>query len=372
MVHRVQVETQDEFANPVAQLFARRHETIRFDVLEGPDYAADAYRAIQLVPDIPFVLKLHTPSILLLRLNYYEPSFFRRLSLYLGSRLRGYDASWGYPAHIEHHRKRTIRMNEMERTQALMADEIVSPSRSLGEMMLSEWTLASAKMARVPYPFTPPPELLKIPPNTNSSIVTFIGRLEARKGVVDLADAIPAILRQWPQARFRFVGASDASPKEGVSMTQFLQDRLRAVARCVEFVGPVAPDAISQVLAETDVCVFPSHWENFPYVCLEAMAAARGIVAGAAGGMADMLDNGRFGHLISAQSAAQIHDAVIDLLAHPQRRIELGKAARARLLQTYDEGNIGPLQEASYARAITRRARAGSRSASPAPTLAPF
>jgi glycosyltransferase involved in cell wall biosynthesis len=130
----------------------------------------------------------------------------------------------------------------------------------------------------------------------------------------------------------------------------------------VEFTGPVTPDAIPGILAATDICVFPSLWENFPYVCLEAMAAARGIVGSNAGGMVDMLDSGQVGRLIPPHSSKSIIEAVIELLENPDLRIKLGQAARTRLLKEYNLERIGALQEASYARAIARRRAKGVRS----------
>ena len=51
-------------------------------------------------------------------------------------------------------------------------------------------------MMEVPYPFVPSPKLLEIPVETETGTVGFIGRVEKRKGVVDLASAIPAIIQK--------------------------------------------------------------------------------------------------------------------------------------------------------------------------------
>jgi hypothetical protein len=62
-VHRVRVPDQRSFAEPIGMSFAARHSIEKFDVLEGPDYATDAREALRLVPEIPFVLKLHTSTV---------------------------------------------------------------------------------------------------------------------------------------------------------------------------------------------------------------------------------------------------------------------------------------------------------------------
>src|SRR5262245_58881126 len=48
MVHRVRVTEQRDFSKPVGEVFAERHAEIEFDVLEGPEFYADAREAVRL------------------------------------------------------------------------------------------------------------------------------------------------------------------------------------------------------------------------------------------------------------------------------------------------------------------------------------
>jgi len=175
-----------------------------------------------------------------------------------------------------------------------------------------------------------------------------------RKGVLELAAAIPKILRHHPKTQFRFVGAAWPSPVPGLDMEQYLLQRLHRHRGQLEFTGAVPLTAIPQLLAETDICVFPSRWENFPGVCLEAMAAARGIVGSTAGGMVEMLDQGAVGRLVNPQNPQAIATAVGELLHDPTRRMRLGHAARERILTHYNRATIGQLQEQIYREAIAR------------------
>jgi len=223
-----------------------------------------------------------------------------------------------------------------------------------------KWGLPADRVAHVPYPYTPSAALLNVPATTQTGVVTFLGRLEIRKGVLDYARAIPLILRRNPKARFRFVGRS-VPYKNAIEMRDHLEGLLHPYRLSVEFTGPVGLDGIPAMLAETDICVFPSLWENFPNVCLEAMSSARGIVGSRAGGMEEMLDGGRFGRLVSPHRPWEIARAVTGLLDAPEKRMAIGAAARARVLEHYHADRIGALQEASYARAIMRRQAQGPR-----------
>jgi len=247
----------------------------------------------------------------------------------------------------------------------LEADEIAAPSHAVGEKVIQDWGLDAGKVSFFPLFFTPDKSLLRIPVETRTNTVTFYGRLEIRKGVIDLADAIPLILRECPDARFRFVGRSLWAPRPRTDMKAFLAQKLAASARSVQFLDPVPPSEIPALLAQTDICVFPSLWESFGYTCLESMSAGRGVVATDPSGMAEMLRDGSeyFGRLVPPRSPAEIARAVIDLLHHPEERMRLGAAARERALDQYSLSRVGTLQEASYLRAIQRRTAAGPRPA---------
>ncbi len=359
LVHRIQAVTSHKkdplgFAAQIAPVFTQRHQRAAFDVLEGPDYLAEARGAIRAVPDIPLVIKLHTPCYLLRSMNTSHYGPLRHTLAAAKSVFKGEKPFVFYKPE-----------EDMERDCCLEADEIAAPSHAVGETVLRDWSLDPKKVSFFPLFFTPDESLLQIPTETRTNVVTYYGRLEIRKGVVDLADAIPLILRECPDARFRFVGRSLWAPRPRTDMKAFLAQKLAAHTRSVEFLDPVPASQIPALLAGTDICVFPSLWESFGYTCLESMSAGRGVVATDPSGMAEMLRDGTeyFGRLVPPRSPADIARAVVDLLQNPQERMQLGAAARARALDQYSLSRVGALQEASYLRAMERRAAAGSRPA---------
>ncbi len=357
LVHRLQDpdgpgDGTGDFSARIAPVFAARHALSAFDVLEGPEYRAEARDAVRLVPDIALVVKLHTPSFVLRSLNTALYSPVRRTLSAAKSLLRRERPFYDYRPE-----------EDPERAHCLDADEVAAPSRAIGEKVQQEWGLNPEKLAYYPLAYVPDGALLRVPHGTETNRVTYYGRLEVRKGVVDLAEAIPLILDACRQAKFRFVGRSLPSPKAGMDMKAFLAQKLARHGGAVEFCGAVAPAEVPLLLAETDVCVFPSLWESFGYTCLESMAAGRGVVATTPSGMDEMLrDNGReYGLLVPPQSPAEIASAVIALLQSPAQRMEYGAAARQRVVEHYSLSRVGELQEASYDRAIRRRSAAGPR-----------
>jgi glycogen synthase len=173
--------------------------------------------------------------------------------------------------------------------------------------------------------------------------------------VRDLARAIPRVLTQKPDVRFKFVGASEPDGGSGRPLVEVLAEELKAHRKSVEFTGKVPLAEIPQQMASVDIAVFPSHWENSPNVCLEAMSAGRGIVASSAGGMAEMLDGGRAGLLVPPKQPDKLAAAILQLLDNREERIRLGGLARQRLLTEYSAERIGSLMEQVYGEAIERR-----------------
>ncbi|HEY9623869.1 MAG TPA: glycosyltransferase family 4 protein [Crinalium sp.] len=357
VVHRIRHQHPTDcadFAERIGQWFSDRHAQIQFDVLEGPENQAHARGAIAQVPDIPLVVKLHTPTFMVYEMNAVEPSWDLKLRRVIGALRRGQKPQpfvrWQYD-----------RQSDIEWLHTLDADEITTPSVELGKHLIQAWELDPAKVTHLPNPYRPSTELLQIPVQTQTQTVTFLGRLELRKGVLDLAHAILLIRRHCPEANFRFVGQSCPTLNPHMDMQQQITRIVGRHRTAIAFTGAIPLAQIPAYLAQTDICVFPSLWENFPNVCLEAMAAARGIVGSRAGGMVDMLDQGNAGRLVSPHCPDEIADAVIELLNNPTWRMKLGILARDRVLTEYTLDRIGELQEASYQRAIERRQLAGSR-----------
>jgi glycosyltransferase involved in cell wall biosynthesis len=234
-----------------------------------------------------------------------------------------------------------------------MADVVASPSAAMLEIMAVRWNLNRENLMTIPS-YVPPARLLAMPVETDTKVVSYFGRLETRKGVGELAAAIPLVLAEFPGATFRFVGRISMSPDGRRDYKTYIQDIVGRWRDRVEFTGFLPVEKMLDHYGMTDICVFPSRWENFPNVCLEAMAAGRGVVGSSAGGIPEMLDGGRVGLLVRPDSPAEIAAAILKLLKNPSERMCLGALARQRVLAEYNNDKIGALLEKSFATAIQR------------------
>ncbi|MFD1677002.1 1,4-alpha-glucan branching protein domain-containing protein [Alicyclobacillus fodiniaquatilis] len=114
-------------------------------------------------------------------------------------------------------------------------------------------------------------------------MVLFVGRLVREKGVHLLLAAIPSILAEFPQVKFVIAGKG---PMQDDLVTQAQQ---LGIATHVDFAGFVSDEVRNGLLREADVAVFPSLYEPFGIVALEAMAARTPVVVADVGGLGDIV-----------------------------------------------------------------------------------
>ena len=149
-------------------------------------------------------------------------------------------------------------------------------------------------------------------------VVGFVGRIEPRKGPLDLVRAAPAIRAGAPGARIVLVGDDpyDSAP-----------DYARRVRESpdVEHI-PWVPDGAA-VMPHLDVLVAPSRQEPFGTVLAEAMAAGTPVVATRVGGLAEVVADGVTGRLVTPGRPDELAAAVLEVLA---ARDTMGRAARER------------------------------------------
>jgi glycosyltransferase involved in cell wall biosynthesis len=155
-------------------------------------------------------------------------------------------------------------------------------------------------------------------PPGDGPVVGFVGRIEPRKGPLDLVRAAAQIRAGAPGARIVLVGDDpyDSAPDYAARVRE---------ADGVEHV-PWVPDGAA-VMRHLDVLVAPSRQEPFGTVLAEAMAAGTPVVATRVGGLAEVVADGVTGRLVTPGRPDELAAAVLEVLAARER---MGAAARER------------------------------------------
>ncbi len=364
LVHLIRETSRHDFAVGAGHRFTARHGERAFDVVEGPELYAETRKILELVPDIPLVIRMHTPNLTIWKLSV-PPRGWSEVARDLLSQVRCLPWYWkrGHRlpglrlvrpeiAFAQHH-------DIIENACTAKADRVVALFPGMQDFLTDIWGILPDRVVVLPNPFDPAPGLLDLPVGTNPDTVSFIGRLEVRKGILDWMKAIPLVLREHPQAKFRFVGAAGRTP-DGEDVETRLRSELGEVQGCLEFTGAVAPDSMVAEYGKTGIVVAPSLWENYPYACLEAMAAGRAVIGGSAGGMSGMLAEGA-GLLVTPGRPCELARAVCGLIGNQIKQMELGRRAREKVMADHDSERLGMGMERVYKDAIRNRRSLGSR-----------
>ena len=174
-----------------------------------------------------------------------------------------------------------------------------------------------------------------------------VARLVWFKGLDALIDAIPGVVRDHAQARFFIVG-------EGPLKEQLLaQARQLGIADKLVFLGE--RDDVAALLAAFDVFVLPSVSEGMPITILEAMAAAKPIVATDVGGVGEMIEDQVSGLLVPARAPGALADALNALVGDARRRERMGEAAKARLERDFAQDSMVNATDRLYREKLAER-----------------
>jgi glycogen(starch) synthase len=186
------------------------------------------------------------------------------------------------------------------------------------------WRIGAAEVAAVRGDHSP----------AGTPLLVFFGRLEWEKGVHDLVAALPRIRARHPGTRL-VVAGKGRQEEELIAVA-----RKHRVRRAVDFVGHLSDRELRATLAAADAVVLPSRYEPFGIVALEAAAAGAPLVASAAGGLAEVVVDGRTGVSFPPGNVPALAEAVHTVLADPVAARVRAKAARGRLAVDFDWDRI--------------------------------
>lgn len=310
--------------------FLEIHSQRPFDVIEAPEHLAEAiFPAITRI--CPLVVRLHTPHSKFVRENYHNlnANFDQRL------------------------------ISILERTAMLEADLLSSPSVALASYVAFDTGIDISRIQIVRNPV----DTVRFSPTSQRSdlkrdevTVFFAGRLEERKGVHVLAEAIPLVLSSCPKVKFVIVGADTNTGPGKSSVLMNLRKKLEVTGALtsVQFINHVPLTDMPDHYRSADICVVPSLYENAPYTVLEASASGRPVIGTTGGGSSEYISDGETGIVVPIKDSKALAQAIIDLANDENKRSEMGQMGRQRVEREYDSKIIAIEAVKSYQLAIEK------------------
>ena len=178
-------------------------------------------------------------------------------------------------------------------------------------------------------------------------IVFCVGRLVHEKGQHHLVEAAPKILERCPRARIVIAGKGP----EAENLKKHV-DHLGVSSR-VNFVGFVSDEDRNRFYDIAACAIFPSSYEPFGIVALEAMAVKCPVVVSDVGGLAEIVTHGENGVTIYPDDAQSVEWGVMRLLSYPKVGQKQAAKAYRHVEDLFNWPRIARLTRAVYRRALS-------------------
>ena len=180
----------------------------------------------------------------------------------------------------------------------------------------------------------------------NEKIILFMGRLVYEKGVQHLISAMPKILNGYHDVKLVIAGKG--------GMIGELKEQVRAmgIEEKVYFAGYLGGKDVSKMYKAADISVFPSTYEPFGIVALEAMLAERPVVVSDIGGLNEIVEHRENGMKSYAGNPNSIADSILELLYDHQLYDNVVKKAKNKVRNEYNWNKIAQDTHFIYQKAI--------------------
>lgn len=173
-------------------------------------------------------------------------------------------------------------------------------------------------------------------------LVIFVGRLVPEKGAQTLVDAMEDVVREVPDAELIIAGAG---PMEADIISRIHRARLLDRARMV---GRLDDAGLRDLYSRAWVACFPSSYEPFGIVALEAMATGVPCVVGDVGGLREIVAHRRTGLAVQAGNPKALARAITDQIKDRTRAEEMARRARRVAFSDYSWSDVAGKTAAVY------------------------
>lgn len=292
------------------------------DVIESQEYCALPYYLLQRkltgepgLAGVPVVVNAHSPDFIIRKENE-EPRY--QFPHYWTGRL------------------------EMFCLRA--ADARICPSRYLSRQ-LEEQFGKTISVDPFPLPWTEPPGAPSHAP-VDPDKVLYSGRLEVRKGVLELVAACDRLWRAGRTFNLHLVGSDTPYYPQDCSVGDWIRRGYAnwIEAGCLHLRGQLDHASLMGEINSAAFTVVPSRWENWPNTCIEAMSLGKVVVGSSHGGQAEMIGGDRScGFVYDPDDGHSLDQALCRALdLPPQVRSGMGAAARRRIAGFCAPENVLP------------------------------
>ena len=224
----------------------------------------------------------------------------------------------------------------MERKQTLNSDGIFTSTRALARAVTEKWGIEPSRVDIIPNSVDVS-RVMQLGKNKSAPAILegkdfllYFGRLEERKGVRVLARALPGVLERFPSLYVVFVG-SDLGYR-GTPIRQYITKELVKYRNRLIFVDNLPHKELFPIVNLAKIVILPSLWEAFGFVCVEAMALGRPVIASSGSGFQEIIEDNTSGFLVEPGNSRLLAKKIVSTLNDEDslRRVSDGARKRAQ------------------------------------------
>ena len=174
-----------------------------------------------------------------------------------------------------------------------------------------------------------------------------VKRMSSKYGISTLLEAFSLVKKEYKgDIELVLVGGG---PEENELKT--LAQRLR-LYECVNFVGPVPHHMVPEYLNSFDIYVALSISESFGVAIIEASACAVPVVVSDAGGLPEVVVDGKTGYIVPRNNPEEAAERILQLVNNSLLRVTMGEAGRQFVLENYEWKENADRMERLYEKVI--------------------
>lgn len=228
------------------------------------------------------------------------------------------------------------------------ADQVIVHGRSLVDTVVEELKFDRSLVHFIPLVAIGEMQST-LPISDDRQAILFFGRIWEYKGLEYFIKAAPLVTAEFPQAKFIIGG-------RGEDMQRYRQ--MMHDPACFEVHNDWISDAErDQMFASSSMVVLPYVEASQSGVISLAYAHEKPVVATRIGGLPDMVDEGKTGMLVPPRDAQSLAVAMIELLRHRDRRMEMGRAGKRKLIDECSPNVVAKQTIDVYRATIAARAK---------------
>ncbi len=335
--------------------YSRGTQVIRIPV--GPPETIQKEKILSLLMDIASWIPTHQIKS---GLNYQLIHSHYYLSGAVGIHLKN---TWGIPLVHTFHSLGAIKRESLggqdqssdariliEEKLCKIADRIIATNPQERDDLIEYYQTDPDKIKVIPCGvnldlFTPLPQdqsRSDIAFSSDDFLITYVGRLEERKGINTLLEAIylvndpriQAVIVGGPPSDKPFLSWQDLAKPPFDKYVSLIDEY--SIENQITFTGGKSQDELPKYYSAADITVIPSYYEPFGLTAIEAMACGSSVIASRVGGLQSTVIENKVGTFFEPRSAPQLAEKIKIVLDQPKMNEELKRNTRP-----YVEENFG-------------------------------